>query len=64
MNNPTLHLRINNNVIDCVNELKILGLLIDNNLTWKQHNYQHSKSKVKWNYWLVMENMTLFGLII
>ena len=37
MNNPTLHLSINNNVIDCVNELKILGLLIDNNLTWKQH---------------------------
>ena len=37
MNNPTLHLSINNNVIDCVNELKILGLLIDNTLTWKQH---------------------------
>ena len=37
MNNPTLHLSINKNVIDCVNELKTLGLLIDNNLTWKQH---------------------------
>ena len=34
MNNPTLHLRLNINVIDCVNELKILDLLIDNNLTW------------------------------
>ena len=22
--------------------------------------YQHSESKVKWNYWLVMKNTTLF----
>ena len=37
LKNPVLNLKFCNSSIECVSSLKLLGLLIDNELTWKQH---------------------------
>ena len=35
--NQTIHLMIEENIIDRVRECKFLGTIIDENLTWKPH---------------------------
>ena len=37
MEYPTLHLQIGGNSVECVKSHKILGLIIDNNLSWREH---------------------------
>ena len=37
LNNPQLQLQIDSTNIECVNKHKILGLIVDNNLSWDDH---------------------------
>ena len=37
MEYPTLHLQIGGNSVECVKSHKILGLIIDNDLSWREH---------------------------
>ena len=52
LNNDNLKLSYNNNVLQTIRNDKILGIFVDNNLTWSEQ-IKHVTKKIASNIWLL-----------
>ena len=52
LNNDYLNLKCNNEFLNMISSDKILGVFVDNNLTWSDH-IKHLTKKIVSNIWLL-----------
>ena len=61
LNKETLDLKFNNNPLNMISNDKILGVFVDNNLTWSEH-IKHLTKKISSSIWLLSKIKSFLSL--